>query len=96
MHVVISYDVAVTTETGPRRLRQMATACLDYGKRVQFSVFECSVERVQWVVLRARLLDIMDPHKDSLRFYYLGENPVDRIEHHGAKVPVDFDGPLIV
>lgn len=95
MFVLISYDVA-TDDTGQRRLRRMARAYKDYGQRVQYSVFECIVDPAQWTVLKERLISEIDPKKDSLRFYYLGSNWKRRVEHIGAKEPIDQEGPLIV
>ena len=96
MFVLVSYDVATTTSEGRRRLRRVAKACLDYGQRVQHSVFECVVDPEQWARLRLRLLDEFDPSEDSLRFYFLGSNWHNRVEHHGAKPSVDMEGPLVV
>ena len=96
MMVVVSYDVSVTDPDGARRLRRVARACLDYGQRVQNSVFECIVSPEQWQRLKLRLLDEIDPQKDSLRFYFLGANFRRRIEHHGAKAVVDLEGPLVL
>ena len=93
---MVSYDVETVSEGGARRLRRVARACRDYGQRVQFSVFECEVAPDQWVVLRARLLQEIDPERDSLRFYFLGASGKRRIEHVGAKAALDLDGPLIV
>ena len=95
MLVLITYDVRTETPGGQRRLRRVARACLDYGQRVQYSVFECEVDPAQWVVLRARLLDEIDQKQDSLRFYMLGANWRRRIEHIGAKPATDFNDPLI-
>ncbi len=95
MFVLVSYDVA-TESGGQRRLRRVAKACLDYGQRVQYSVFECIVDPAQWTMLRQRLIDEIDLKKDSLRFYYLGSNWKHRVEHVGAKKGVDQEGPLIV
>ena len=95
MFVIVSYDVS-TEGSGQRRLRRVARACQDYGQRVQYSIFECMVDPAQWTVLRQRLLDEIDPEKDSLRFYYLGSNWRRRIEHVGVKKSPDQDGPLIV
>lgn len=96
MFVLISYDVAVAEEGGQRRLRRVAKACQDYGQRVQYSVFECIVDPAQWAILKQRLIDEIDPKKDSLRFYYLGSNWERRVEHIGAKESVDQEGPLII
>jgi CRISPR-associated protein Cas2 len=96
MLVVVSYDVATKDTGGQRRLRRVAKACKDFGQRVQNSVFECVVDPEQWTRLRLRLLDIYDPDEDSLRFYFLGANYANRVEHHGAKEALDPDAPLLV
>jgi CRISPR-associated protein Cas2 len=95
MLVLITYDVSTLSREGRRRLRRVARACQDYGIRVQLSVFECEVDPAQWAVLRARLLDLVDPTSDSVRFYRLGSGRRHVIEHHGARVPIDPDAPLV-
>jgi len=96
MLVLISYDVATAEGKGQQRLRRVAKVCEDYGQRVQYSVFECIVDPAQWVKLKEKLISEIDLEKDSLRFYFLGSNWRHRVEHIGAKVPVDQEGPLIV
>ena len=96
MMVLASYDVATASKEGRRRLRRVAKACLDYGQRVQNSVFECKVDPEQFAKLKHRLLEEFDPEEDSLRFYLLGANWRGRIEHYGIKPSVDVEGPLIV
>ena len=96
MFVLVSYDVATSDVGGQRRLRRVAKACLDYGQRVQFSVFECIVDPAQWAVFRQRLVSEINPKKDSLRFYYLGSNWKRRVEQVGAKKTIDQEGPLII
>jgi CRISPR-associated protein Cas2 len=95
MMVLVTYDVSTETEAGRRRLRRVARACLNYGQRVQNSVFECSVDQAQFTKLRAILLGEVDAKVDSLRFYFLGNNWRRRVEHAGAKPSIDPDGPLI-
>lgn len=95
MFVLVSYDVATDEGKGQRRLRRVARACKDFGQRVQYSVFECIVDPAQCTMLKERLISEIDMEKDSLRFYYLGSNWKHRVEHVGAKVPVDQEGPLI-
>lgn len=95
MTIVITYDVETKTPEGRRRLRCVAQACKDYGQRVQFSVFEVTLNDTKWTVLRQRLLIESDPSKDSLRFYFLGEDASKRTEHHGTKASVDYQDPLI-
>lgn len=96
MQVLITYDVSTVTTAGRRRLRQAAKACLDYGQRVQNSVFECLVDPGQLVTVRARLLKIINPNTDSLRIYLLGADWDRRVEHHGANPSFDPTGPLVV
>jgi CRISPR-associated protein Cas2 len=94
--ILITYDVSTVEKAGLRRLRRVAQACEDYGTRVQKSVFECQVGQTEWVRLRDRLLREIKVDEDSLRFYFLDENAVKRIEHHGAEKPVDLTEPLIL
>ncbi|RMF33122.1 MAG: CRISPR-associated endonuclease Cas2 [Chlorobiota bacterium] len=95
MMVLVSYDVSTVTPEGARRLRQIAQHCLNYGIRVQKSVFECNISEGDWLVLRKRLLETYNPNEDSLRFYFLGNNWQQRVEHHGAAVVQSIDDPLI-
>lgn len=97
MMVLVSYDVSTIDKAGRTRLRKAAKACLDYGQRVQNSVFECDVDPEQWAILKNRLVDLIKPEEDSLRFYYLGSNWQRRVEHVGAKPTFDLrNDPLIL
>lgn len=96
MMVLVSYDVSTETTEGRRRLRRVAKACVDYGQRVQMSVFECVVDPTQWEILKARLMDEFRPEEDSLRFYFLGSEWRRRVEHFGLNSAVDPEGPLVV
>lgn len=60
MLVLITYDVNVSQDGGTRRLRRIAKVCLDYGLRVQNSVFECEVDPAQFTFLKSELL-ILQP-----------------------------------
>ncbi|HUZ11473.1 MAG TPA: CRISPR-associated endonuclease Cas2 [Caulobacteraceae bacterium] len=93
--MLVAYDVNTETLAGRRRLRRVARACLDFGQRVQNSVFECEVDPAQWTALRARLAVEIDPKIDSLRFYRLGADGRKRVEHIGAKPTPDLNGPLL-
>ncbi len=95
MYVLVTYDVSTTTPEGRKRLRLAAQTCLDYGQRVQNSVFEMKVDPAQWATCKDRLVKVIDPAQDSLRFYYLGANWKKRVEHVGAKPAIDIEGPLI-
>ena len=96
MLVLVTYDVGEIKLGGQNRLRHIAEACMNYGLRVQKSVFECNVEPAEWERLKATLLDIYMPEKDSLRFYFLGSNWKRRVEHHGVSDAPDMEAPLIL
>jgi len=96
MMVLVAYDVSTQTPEGRRRLQRVAKTCLDFGQRVQNSVFECLVTPDQWVTLHQKLTTIAKAEEDSLRFYFLGANWNHRVEHWGAKPSIDLEGPLIV
>jgi CRISPR-associated protein Cas2 len=95
MMVLITYDVNTENEAGKKRLRKIAKACENYGQRVQNSVFECLIDPARLKHLQARLENLMDKDKDSLRYYYLGNQWRERVEHVGAKPSLDLEGPLI-
>ena len=96
MYVLVTYDVSTAAPGGKGRLRAVAKACENRGQRVQASVFEMKLDPAAWAALRAELLGLIEPATDSLRFYRLGRNWRDKVEHHGADPGYDVDGPLIV
>jgi len=96
MMVLITYDVNTETAEGKKRLQKVAKQCENYGQRVQNSVFECIVAPALLKQLQSKLEDIIDIDKDSIRYYNLGNNWKDRIEHIGAKRSIDLEGTLIV
>lgn len=96
MFVLITYDVNITSPHGAKRLRNVARACLDYGKRVQNSVFECILTEAQYVKLKNQLDTIIDSNQDSVRFYLLGSNWKRKVETIGIDTGVDFTGELII
>ena len=96
MMVIVSYDVSTVTANGKKRLRKVAKECLNYGQRVQNSVFEVEVDYGTFVKLKDKLVKIIDEEEDSLRFYYLGNNWHRRVEHIGAKQTYDPEGVIIL
>jgi len=96
MLVLVTYDVETIEPGGQRRLRRIAETCLNYGVRVQKSVFECNIDPAQWERLKATLLARYAAEKDSLRFYFLGSNWERRVEHHGVSAAPDLQAPLIL
>ncbi|WP_294934962.1 CRISPR-associated endonuclease Cas2 [Prevotella sp.] len=96
MFVLITYDVNITSPYGAKRLRNVAKACMDYGKRVQNSVFECILTEAQYVLLKNKLNNIIDTEQDSIRFYMLGKNWKNKVETIGKDIGIDFTGDLII
>lgn len=96
MLVLITYDVNTEDAAGRRRLRQIAKQCVNYGQGVQNSVFECLLDAAQCRALQAKLCSLMDPERDSLRFYYLGNQYEKKIEHFGAKSSYEPEGVLMI
>lgn len=94
--VLITYDVSVTTGSGVRRLRRVAKQCVNHGQRVQNSVFQCLLDPAQFAELKHRLESIINPETDSLRYYFLGDNWKNRVEHVGAKAGYDPEGILMI
>lgn len=96
MMVLITYDVNTEDAAGRKRLRQIAKQCVNYGQRVQNSVFECVMDAAQCRQLQHKLCGIMDDEKDSLRFYYLGNKYETKVEHFGTKPSYQPEGVLMV
>ena len=96
MMVLITYDVNTETPAGRKRLRKVARECVNHGQRVQNSVFECLVNAAQYAVLKDKLISLIDPSTDSLRFYSLGDHYQSRVEHVGLHPQFEQDGVLLV
>lgn len=96
MLVLVTYDVNTETDSGKKRLRKVAKLCVNHGQRVQNSVFECLLDPAQFAILKHKLEEIIDPKTDSLRYYYLGANWKNRVDHFGAKPGYDPEGILII
>lgn len=96
MMVIISYDVSGTDNASKKRLRKIANACQNKAQRVQNSVFEADLDYGTFLKLKEELESLMDKEKDSLRFYYLGNNWEKRVEHIGAKPGYNPEGVIIL
>lgn len=95
MLVLITYDVNTETAAGKKRLRKVAKQCVNYGQRVQNSVFECIMDAAKSREVKNILEKIIDKEKDSLRFYYLGDKYKNKVEHVGAKPSLDIEGTIV-
>lgn len=96
MMILVTYDVNTTELDGVRRLRQVAKVCIDYGQRVQNSVFECSVDPAKFVEIKHKLSKIINHEKDSLRFYKLGKNWEIRVEIIGKNNSYNPDKEVLI
>lgn len=95
MLILVTYDVSTISKGGAKRLRKVSKLCQNYGQRVQNSVFECVVDTTQYTVLKQGLIDTIDAEHDSLRFYRLGDNYKNKVEHIGVKESIDIEGTLM-
>ena len=96
MYILVTYDVDTTDKSGQRRLRRVAKACLDYGQRVQNSVFECELTEAQLCILKERIKEIIDNSLDSIRVYHLNRNEKRRVEVIGVETAFNMDDALII
>ncbi|MCI9538409.1 MAG: CRISPR-associated endonuclease Cas2 [Eubacterium sp.] len=96
MLILITYDVSTQDAAGRKRLRKVAKECVNYGQRVQNSVFECVLDSSQLLIVKDKLLSMIDPKQDSLRFYNLGNKYQRKVEHFGVKASYGAEGTLIV
>ena len=96
MLVLITYDVATQDAAGRSRLRKVAKECVNYGQRVQNSVFDCILDASQLLIVKDRLVSLINEKEDSLRFYYLGNKYQTKVEHFGIKTSYDAEGTLMI
>lgn len=96
MYILVTYDVETASRCGAARLRKVAKICMNHGKRVQNSVFECMLSGAQFTYMRSQIEEIIDKEADSVRFYFLGKNWDRRIETLGKNIMVGFTGELII
>ena len=96
MYILVTYDVDTTDKSGQRRLRRVAKACLDYGQRVQNSVFECELTEVQLCMLKERIKEIIDQSLDSIRFYHLNRSENRRVELMGVETAFNVNDAIII
>lgn len=94
--MLITYDVNTETAEGRKRLRKVAKICVNYGQRVQNSVFECVIDPAKFKEVQHKLQNTINKEKDSLRFYYLGKNYKNKVEHIGSKPSFDIEGTIII
>jgi CRISPR-associated protein Cas2 len=96
MLVLVTYDVSTETVEGRKRLSKVAKCCVKHGQRVQNSVFECNIDYGNFLRLQNELTNIIDEKNDSLRFYNLGNNYTNKVEHIGVKPSIPLDGTIII
>lgn len=96
MLIVITYDVSTREAAGRKRLRNVAKICVNYGQRVQNSVFECLIDNAGWLRVKDQLEKEIDAQKDSLRYYYLGSEYQRKVEHIGVKPSKDLGEDVLL
>jgi len=96
MMILVTYDVSTLTSEGRRRLRNVAKICLNYGQRVQYSVFECQINKMEMAAFRRKLLKVIEPTEDSIRIYRIVEPLEKNREEIGKITAIDFEDTLIL
>ena len=81
MFVVVSYDIVDNS-----RRNRMANLLLDYGRRVQKSVFECDLDEKNLDRMIEEATDCIDAEEDNLRIYRLCKDCLSKIESHGRQI----------
>jgi CRISPR-associated protein Cas2 len=91
MFVIVSYDVREN-----KRRTQIHKVLKSYGEWVQYSVFECQLEKKDYLRLRDRLDGLIDKEKgDNIRFYFLCDRCTGQVERIGGRMPLE-DGAVFV
>jgi len=80
MLVIVSYDII-----DDKKRTKLAKSLLNFGKRVQYSVFECDLGSAKIEEMKKRALEFVDLEKDSLRIYRLCQACTTQIESFGIK-----------
>lgn len=75
---LIAYDICA-----PKRLRQVARICEDYGIRVEYSVFECDLNEENFIQLWEELAQTIDPNTDIILAYRICSSCVRVIKSMG-------------
>ena len=96
MLILVTYYVNTSSAMGAKRLRKVAKECVNYGQRVQNSVFECLLSEAQFVILKSKIEAIINHEQDSIRFYFLGKNWESKIIMIGRETSFNMNSELII
>lgn len=83
---IVSYDIS-----SDRRRVKVAKTLLGFGQRVQYSVFECYLDRKEVLLLQTRLMKVVDAAQDNIRIYELCDSCERRVESIGREGPREED-----
>ena len=78
MFIVVSYDIR-----NDRTRNKISKTMLDYGTRIQYSVFECNLTKNQIQKMTMELKDLLDEDEDSIRIYYLCDSCLKKTKVFG-------------
>lgn len=73
LFVLVSYDII-----NDKRRRKVMDTMEGYGRRVQYSVFECWLRPEQIITLKNRLKQLVKK-EDSVRFYFVPKDEIKKI-----------------
>lgn len=78
MYIIVAYDIVDN-----RKRTRLAKVLSDYGSRVQKSVFECLIDEQQYLKMKTRVEQTIDPEVDSVRYYFLCKRCASNIQVSG-------------
>ncbi|MDE7465167.1 MAG: CRISPR-associated endonuclease Cas2 [Muribaculaceae bacterium] len=96
MNILITYDIETIEPEGQKRLRKVAKVCLNFGQRVQNSVFECNLSYVEFIKLKHQLECLIDPVVDGIRIYHLSKDIMKSVETMGKDASYNPEDPMII
>ena len=82
---VIAYDIPED-----RRRTKVHEILMGFGKWTQYSLFECFLSRKEVILLQSKLGEYLIETQDSVRFYPLCANCVEKVETIGGPPPQDM------
>ncbi len=92
MFYIVAYDIP-----SDKRRQKVANLLEGYGKRVQYSVFECVLTQAKYNELHQRLKRKIELTEDNVRFYPLSRHTLNQVEILGIGLPLtEFPGSVVI
>jgi CRISPR-associated protein Cas2 len=88
---VVTYDIPCD-----KRRKKVADLLEGYGRRVQYSVFECALSAAKYEELRQRLRKRVKDGEDSVRFYPISRHTLGQVEVWNGCPVVQPPGSIVI